>query len=142
MPMSDDIRQWLEDQELGEYADAFAENRVDASVLPTLTNDDLKDIGVLAVGDRRRLLNAIAVLSKPDSEPILHVDELGQKANSVTLNVEALRRQISVLFADISSFTKLRSECFPVIRPRASNGALSIGSSAGSEITYSGLRFR
>ncbi len=52
--MSDDIRQWLEGQELGEYADAFAENRVDANVLPTLTNDDLKDIGVLAVGDRRR----------------------------------------------------------------------------------------
>ena len=42
--MADDIRQWLEGLGLGEYADAFEENLVDADVLPTLTGDDLKDI--------------------------------------------------------------------------------------------------
>jgi hypothetical protein len=59
-PMAQDVRQWLEDLGLGEYADAFEENAVDSDVLPSLTNDDLKDIGVTAVGKRRKLLNAIA----------------------------------------------------------------------------------
>ena len=52
--MVDDIRKWLEDLGLGEYAAAFVENRVDAGVLTELTSEDLKDIGVAAVGDRRK----------------------------------------------------------------------------------------
>ena len=67
--MTIEIQHWLEDLGLGEYATAFAENRIDADVLPTLTSDDLKDIGVRMVGDRRKLLNAIADLSSRDDEP-------------------------------------------------------------------------
>ena len=54
-----DVPKWLEDLGLGKYAEAFAENKIDPDVLPSLTSDDLKDIGVRAVGDRRKLLNAI-----------------------------------------------------------------------------------
>ena len=66
--MPDDVGRWLEELGLGEFAEAFAENFVDADLLPRLTNSDLKDIGVVAVGHRRRLLDAIAELSEPDDE--------------------------------------------------------------------------
>ncbi len=107
--MADDIRQWLEDLGLGGYAEAFAENFVDFDVLPRLTNDDLKDIGVAAVGHRRKLLDAIAVFARQDNGPTRDVDEPGHKSNEPAPSVEALRRQVTVLFADISGFTALSS---------------------------------
>ncbi len=61
-----DVPKWLEDLGLGEYAEAFAENKIDPDVLPSLTSDDLKDIGVTAVGDRRKLLNAIAGFTRAE----------------------------------------------------------------------------
>jgi hypothetical protein len=57
-----DIAEWLHGLGLGRYAPAFAENAINWDVLPELTADDLKEIGVAAVGDRRRLLAAIAAL--------------------------------------------------------------------------------
>ena len=57
-----DIAEWLQGLGLGRYAPAFAENAINWDVLPELTADDLKEIGVAAVGDRRRLLAAIAAL--------------------------------------------------------------------------------
>jgi len=58
-----DVREWLRSLGLGQYEEKFRENKIDADVLPQLTADDLKDIGVAAVGDRRRLLAAIAALT-------------------------------------------------------------------------------
>ena len=66
--MPDDVARWLEQLGLGEYAVAFAENRIDSGLLTRLTNDDLKDIGITVVGDRRRLLDAIATLSEPSDK--------------------------------------------------------------------------
>ena len=57
-----DIAEWLRGLGLGKYAPAFAENAINWDVLPELTADDLREIGVAAVGDRRRLLAAIAAL--------------------------------------------------------------------------------
>src|ERR687894_224881 len=57
-----DVAAWLRGLGLGEYEAAFRDNRIDAAVLPELTAEDLKEIGVAAVGDRRRLLAAIAAL--------------------------------------------------------------------------------
>jgi hypothetical protein len=57
-----DIADWLQGLGLGQYAPAFAENAIHWEVLPKLTAEDLKEIGVAAVGDRRRLLDAIASL--------------------------------------------------------------------------------
>ena len=48
---------------LGQYEDHFRENKIDADLLPRLTGDDLKEIGVFALGDRLRLLDAIAELA-------------------------------------------------------------------------------
>ncbi len=49
--MADDIAQWLEGLGLGRYARAFAENGVDLDILASLSDDDLKDLG-LNLGDR------------------------------------------------------------------------------------------
>ena len=57
-----DVAAWLESLGLGQYARAFADNGVDAEVLPRLTAEDLREIGVLAVGHRRKLVEAIAAL--------------------------------------------------------------------------------
>ena len=60
-----DILAWLRDLGLERYEQAFQENEISADLLPKLTADDLKDIGVSIVGHRRKLLEAIAALAKP-----------------------------------------------------------------------------
>ena len=62
-PMSIDIGEWLRKLGLEQYEPAFRANEIDAGVLPSLTAEDLRDLGVSLVGHRRRLLNAIAALS-------------------------------------------------------------------------------
>jgi hypothetical protein len=57
-----DVGDWLRDLGLGQYAASFRDNAIDAGVLPNLTAEDLKDLGVTRVGDRRRLLEAISAL--------------------------------------------------------------------------------
>src|SRR3974390_106318 len=57
-----DIGGWLRGLGLEEYEAAFRDNKIDDTVLPTLTAEDLKDLGVTIVGHRRKLLNATAAL--------------------------------------------------------------------------------
>ena len=57
-----DVADWLRQLGLERYEAAFRENHVSAAVLPSLTAEDLKEIGVAPVGHRRQLLEAIAVL--------------------------------------------------------------------------------
>jgi len=55
-----DVGSWLRGLGLGQYEAAFRENAIDDTVLPNLTAEDLKDLGVGIVGHRRKLLDAIA----------------------------------------------------------------------------------
>ena len=57
-----DIVVWLRSLGLGKYEAAFRENEIDETVLPSLTAEDLKELGVAALGHRRKLLDAIAAL--------------------------------------------------------------------------------
>jgi SAM domain (Sterile alpha motif) len=57
------IADWLEKLGLGQYAQRFAENEIDFSILGDLTDQDLEKIGVAPLGHRRKLLRAIAELS-------------------------------------------------------------------------------
>jgi hypothetical protein len=57
-----DTGEWLRGLGLERYADAFRANDVDGRVLPQLTADDLRDLGVTSVGHRRLLVEAIAAL--------------------------------------------------------------------------------
>ena len=58
-----DIVVWLRSLGLGKYEAAFRDNEIDETVLPDLTAEDLKELGVTALGHRRKLLAAIAALS-------------------------------------------------------------------------------
>jgi SAM (Sterile alpha motif) domain-containing protein len=60
--MTIDVGSWLHSLGLGQYEAAFRENEINAKVLPNLTAEDLKDMGVGIVGHRRMLLDAIATL--------------------------------------------------------------------------------
>ena len=57
-----DVVVWLRGLGLGKYEAAFRANEIDEAVLPSLTHEDLKELGVTALGHRRRLLDAIALL--------------------------------------------------------------------------------
>jgi hypothetical protein len=57
-----DVVVWLRSLGLEEYEAAFRDNKINERVLPSLTAEDLKELGVTALGDRRILLDAIAAL--------------------------------------------------------------------------------
>ncbi len=96
-------REWLGSHGLSEYADRFAENRIDLSILPDLTDEDLRELGVL-LGDRRRILRLIAELApKP---------QLPATPGSPTLE-GAERRQVTVMFADLVGSTALSTGMDP-----------------------------
>jgi SAM domain (Sterile alpha motif) len=69
-----DVVVWLRSLGLGKYEAAFRENEITEKVLPNLTAEDLKELGVAALGHRRTLLDAIAAklstIAKPSSVPI------------------------------------------------------------------------
>ena len=60
------VKEWLASLGLSEYADRFAEHQIDFSILRDLTDRDLKEeLGVVSLGDRRRLLGRLPILPKP-----------------------------------------------------------------------------
>jgi class 3 adenylate cyclase/tetratricopeptide (TPR) repeat protein len=117
--MSIDVAGWLRDLDLSDYASAFAEHAIDAAVLPLLTAEDLRDIGVAKVGDRRRLLAAIAALElAPAVEPVVPppVEARPPIAFEPPARApleSAERRQLSILVCDIVGSTELTTELDP-----------------------------
>ena len=71
-----EIADWLKTLGLSEYAARFAENRIDFSVLRDLTDQDLKDLGVV-LGDRRKMLRAIGELVRTFAVPPAPLDRAG-----------------------------------------------------------------
>ena len=63
-----DIVVWLRSLGLGKYEAAFRENDIDETVLPSLTHENLKELGVASLGHRVKLLDAIAALRNDASE--------------------------------------------------------------------------
>src|SRR2546430_12661048 len=61
-----DIAGWLRGRGLAQYDPVFRDNNIDGAVLPSLTTEALKDLGIRSVGHRRRLLEAIAAPRKGD----------------------------------------------------------------------------
>ena len=108
--MAFDIAAWLRALDLEQYAAAFAENQIDERSLPSLTTDDLREIGVAAIGHRRRLLDAIASLR--DSPPAATVMILTPPPEDQH-TVEAERRQLTVMFCDVVGSTALSTQFDP-----------------------------
>ena len=102
------IADWLEKLGMSEYADRFAENRIDFSVLPDLTDQDLEKLGVL-LGDRRKMLRAIAKLEALDA-PIAVATTTPATPRSVDT---AERRQVTVMFSDLVGSTALSARMDP-----------------------------
>src|ERR1700746_1970567 len=105
-----DVGAWVERLGLERYEATFHENAVDAEVLPTLTADDLKEMGVIPIGHRRRLLDAIAklqndstpsqALTRPDDHsPSTPIADAGSQAGE--------RRQLTMMFCDLVGSTAL-----------------------------------
>jgi hypothetical protein len=69
-----DIVVWLRSLGLGKYEAAFRDNEIDETVLPSLTHETLKELGVTAVGHRLKLLDAIAALRGDASSKSPSVD--------------------------------------------------------------------
>ena len=65
-----DVAVWLRSLGLGKYEAAFRENDIDETVLPGLTHETLKELGVTAVGHRLKLLDAIAALRTAKAQRI------------------------------------------------------------------------
>src|SRR3954454_12310523 len=114
-----DVGEWLKSLGLEQYETAFRENAVDAETLPTLTAQELKDIGVSSSHHRRRLLEAIAVLclkAVPDepsaqvSSPPALADPTAQPYASEST---AERRPLSVMFCDLIGSTALSARLDP-----------------------------
>ena len=99
------IAEWLEKLGLGQYAQCFAENGIDLSDLRHLTDQDLKDIGIL-LGHRRRILAAIAEFAQPTTpEPTAATKPKAQDF--------AERRQLTVMFCDLVGSTALSGRLDP-----------------------------
>ena len=65
-----DIAAWLRSLGLEQYEPAFRANEIDERVLPSLTSEDLREIGVVPIGHRRRLLDAIAAVGSRTGAPV------------------------------------------------------------------------
>jgi class 3 adenylate cyclase len=101
------IAEWLDHLGMSEYAERFAENKIDVSVLPHLTDQDLKDIGV-ALGHRRKILAAIAEFAgaaPAASKPVLAAEPKTRDS--------AERRQVTVMFSDLVGSTALATRMDP-----------------------------
>ena len=98
-----DIAAWLQGLGLERYEAAFRDNEIDWGALSKLTQEDLKDLGVVLGGHRRKLLDAIAAL---DSD----VDVAPSQAPAAP---SAERRQLTVMFCDLVGSTELSSRFDP-----------------------------
>ena len=105
-----DIGAWLRKLGLERYEQVFSENEIDLRVLPELTADDLKELGVTAIGHRRLLLKAIADLAAGAGHAETEDVPAASPANATA---EAERRQVTILFCDIVRSTELATRLDP-----------------------------
>src|SRR6185437_14720182 len=103
-----DVVVWLRSLGLGKYEAVFRENEIDETVLPNLTAEDLKELGVTALGHRRKLLDAIAALRADASGKAPSADvTTTSSAPSASPEDHAERRQVTVMFSDLVGSTAL-----------------------------------
>jgi class 3 adenylate cyclase len=106
MANAGNIRAWLAELGLAKYAEVFSSNAIDLDVVRELTDADLKDLGVEAMGDRKRLLRAIASLT---------TERMSSVAGAATepSPTDAERRQVTVMFSDLDASTALAARMDP-----------------------------
>jgi class 3 adenylate cyclase/predicted ATPase len=104
-----DVGVWLESLGLGQYEATFRDNEIDDAVLPKLTVDDLRDLGVTVVGHRRKIMSAIEELN---ATSVARADAIKPPQTQAPPSFGASsdgaeRRPITVLFCDLVGSTSL-----------------------------------
>jgi class 3 adenylate cyclase/predicted ATPase len=102
------IAAWLQSLGLERYEPLFRDNEIDWEVLPKLTSGDLREIGVVAIGHRRKLLQAIAALGAE-----VAATRPTAASGDATAHADAERRQLTVMFCDLVDSTALSSQLDP-----------------------------
>lgn len=115
--MSEAVSEWLERLGLGRYADAFAAHAIDEQILPDLSDTDLKELGVTALGHRKTILKAIASLPRAPAEAAGAVADVGRLSEPAAGDSGAglaawerhpgERKPVTMLFADVTGSTAL-----------------------------------
>ncbi|MEA2921520.1 MAG: hypothetical protein QOF07_1483 [Bradyrhizobium sp.] len=95
--------EWFARLDLPQYADRFVQNDIDLDTLPTLTDADLKELGITSLGHRRKILAAIALL-RPAAAP---------SPDTPAATDSGERRQLSVMFCDLVGSTALSARLDP-----------------------------
>ena len=109
-----DIVVWLRSLGLGKYEAPFRENDIDETVLPGLTHETLKDLGVTSVGHQLKLLDAIAALRGDTGVKTSSADiATAPSATSASPEDHAERRQVTVMFSDLVGSTALSARMDP-----------------------------
>jgi len=104
-----DVGVWLRSLGLGQYEATFQDNEIDGAVLPKLTVDDLKDLGVAVVGHRRKIMSAVEELN---AASVARADAMKPPQTQAPPSVGASsggaeRRPITVMFCDLVGSTSL-----------------------------------
>lgn len=109
--MAIDVRQWLIAAGFEQYTDAFSDNEIDWDVLPELDNEDLKDLGVDKLGQRKKLLAAIATVTATTAAAGTESDQKPPESAlpppTADSKIEAEYRQLTVMFCDLVGSTEL-----------------------------------
>jgi class 3 adenylate cyclase len=106
MANAGNIRAWLAEQGFAKYVEAFVSNDLTLDILPHLTDADLKDLGVETMGDRKRLLRAIASLATAKQSSVV-------ATTAGPSPTDAERRQVTVMFSDLVGSTALSARMDP-----------------------------
>ena len=106
-----DVEGWLRRLGLERYEAAFRENDIDDTVLPRLTAEDLRELGVGSVGHRRKLLDAIADL-RAEAGASTALSDAAPTTDKVAKDT-AERRQVTVMFSDLVGSTALSARMDP-----------------------------
>ena len=109
-----DIVVWLRSLGLGKYEAVFRENDIDETVLPSLTHENLKELGVASLGHRVKLLDAITALRNDASGKASSVDAATTSSAPIAHPEDrAERRQVTVMFSDLVGSTALSARMDP-----------------------------
>src|SRR6476659_3210902 len=109
-----DVVVWLRSMGLGKYEAIFRENDIDDTVLPSLTHENLKELGVASFGHRVKLLDAIATLRNDGIGKTPSVDTTtSSSAPGASPEDRAERRQVTVMFSDLVGSTALSARMDP-----------------------------
>ena len=101
------VAAWLQSLGLERYEPLFRDNEIDWEVLPKLTSEDLKEIGVVAIGHRRKLLDAITALGAEVRAAVTAAPR------DALAPAEAERRHLTVMFCDLIGSTALSARLDP-----------------------------